>query len=193
MPKAYQWFGSTLGNLSDSSFWKKTSFCRQPKKISGPPLFLPKKDFGGPVVTTPRTLYGDRPTTGSRPSGWFPPVIEVSLRDGNPIEENDQILIANGLAETWLAELFFPKTYRSPKKGTCRFLIQNVEFLLAWIWIACFLWWEVYLEYNLIKRQLCHAKEVLDEPVPHKVLNTRTTYPLHLVVSKTSWIWLANN
>lgn len=90
--------------------------------------------------------------------------------------------------------VFFQDLYiPPPKKRNMLISIENVQFLLAWIWIASFLWWEVYFGMQWLIRQLCHVKELLDESVPHKVLNTRTTYPLHLVVSKTSWIWLAKN
>lgn len=190
LPKAYQWFGSTEGNLSDLLFLIKTRFFSNQTNL-GAPVFW-KKDFGGPVRTPPSTAAPDQPL--ARPSGWFPPIIEVSLRDGNPIEENDQILIANGLLRHgWGSRVFSRPIYPPPKKRNMLISIENVQFLLAWIWIASFLWWEVYFGMQWLIRQLCHVKELLDESVPHKVLNTRTTYPLHLVVSKTSWIWLAKN
>lgn len=80
----------------------------------GAPVFW-KKDFGGPVRTPPSTAAPDQPL--ARPSGWFPPIIEVSLRDGNPIEENDQILIANGLLRHgWGSRVFSRPIYPPPKK-----------------------------------------------------------------------------
>lgn len=32
------------------------------------------------------------------PSSWFPPIVKVALRDGNPIEDNNQVVVPYGLA-----------------------------------------------------------------------------------------------